>query len=137
MAISNTTAKDFENQISYLNSWWNVLSDWCGQFFLYLHSFTPKNGCKVGQYYGPNRPQHRVFGLLRKIESLFFSRNGLRWSILWLANFLWKSHIWENFRSRDLGQKALDQSDHSIFKLLYLLNHLSVFYNFLHIDIIL
>ena len=64
MPISNTTAKDFENLISYLNSCWNVLSDWFGQFFLYLHSFTPKNGCKVGQYKGPQRPKSRVFGLL-------------------------------------------------------------------------
>ena len=51
MPISDTTAKDFENLISYLNSSWNVLSDWHGQFLLYFHSFTPKNGCKVGQYF--------------------------------------------------------------------------------------
>ena len=51
MPVSNTTAKDFENLISYLNSSWNVLSEWHGQFFLYHHSFTPKNGCKVGQYF--------------------------------------------------------------------------------------
>ena len=25
---------------------------------------------------------------------------------MWLANFLRKSHIWENSRSRDLGQKG-------------------------------
>ena len=103
MPISNTTAKDFENMISYLNSCWNVLSDWCGQFFLYLHSFTPKNGCEGGQYKGPNRPKNRVFGHLRKNESLVFARNGLKWSVLW---FLCKSHIWENSRSRDLGQKG-------------------------------
>ena len=39
-----------------------------------------------------------LFGLLRKIESLVFARNGLKRSILWLA-------------------KALDQSDHSIFQI--------------------
>ena len=68
--------------------------------FSLSHSFTPKNGCK-----GPKRPKNRVFGLLWKIESLVFPRNGLKWSVLWLANFLRKSHIWENSRSRELGQK--------------------------------
>ena len=50
--------------------------------------------------------QNRVFGLLSKIESLIFARNGLKLSVLWLANFLCKSHIWENSRSRDLRQKG-------------------------------
>ena len=106
MPISNTTVKDLENLISYLNSWWNVLWDWWAQLFLYLHSFTPKNGCKVGQYKNPNWPKNRVFGLLRKIESLIFAWNDLKWSVLWLANFLCKSHIWENSHSRDLGPKV-------------------------------
>jgi len=66
---------------------------------------------------GPKRPQNRVFGLLCKIESLFFARNDLKWSILWLANFLHKSHIWENSYSQDLCAKALDQSDRSIFQI--------------------
>ena len=61
-----------------------------------------QKGPKKGQKYGKNR----VFGLLRKIDSLVFARNDLKWSVLWLANFLWKSHIWENSRSRDLGQKG-------------------------------
>ena len=55
---------------------------------------------------GPKRPKNRVFGLLRKIESLHFARNDLKWSVLWLANFQQKSHIWENSCSRDLGQKG-------------------------------
>ena len=125
MLISNTTAKDFENLIWYLNSWWNVLSDWCGQFFLYLHSFTPRNGCKVGQYKGPNRPKNRFFGLLRKIESLVFAGNGLKWRVLWLADFMRKCYIWENSYSRDLYAKALDQSDRSIFQI-------GPFYRFLY-----
>ena len=115
MPISNTTAKDFENLISYLNSCWNVLSDWYGQFFLYLHSFTPKNGFKVGQYKGPKSPQNRVFGLLRKIVSLVFARNDLKWSILWLANFLYKSPIWENSRPRDLEQKWPKKGKNRVF----------------------
>ena len=41
-----------------------------------------------------------------KIESLLFARNDLKWSVIWLANFLCKSHIWENSRSQDLGQKG-------------------------------
>ena len=117
MPISNTTAKDFENLISYLNSWWNVLSEWCGQLFLYLHSFTPKNGCKVGQYKCPKRPKNRVFRLLQKIESLVFARNDLKWCVLWLANFVRKSHIWENSYSQDLCVKALNQSDRSILQI--------------------
>ena len=62
-------------------------------------------------------PKNRVFGLLRKIESLLFARNDLKWSVLWLANFLRKFHIWENSYSRDLCAKALDQSDRSIFQI--------------------
>ena len=54
----------------------------------------------------PKRPKNRVFGFLRKIESLLFARNDLKCRVLWLANFLRKSHIWENSRSRDLGQKG-------------------------------
>ena len=96
MPIYNTTAKDFENLISYLNSWWKCTFRLMWQYFLYLHSFTPKNGCIVV----------RVFGLLRKIESLVLARNGLKLSVLWLVNFLCKSHIWENSRSRDLGPKV-------------------------------
>ena len=133
MPISNTIAKYFENLISYLNNWWNVLSD-----FLYFHSFTPKNGCKVGQYKGSNRPKNRVFGLLRKIESLVFARHGLKWRVLWLANFQHQFNIWENSYSRDICAKALDQSESSIFQItIYLLNRFTVFYIFLHIDRIL
>ena len=58
-----------------------------------------------GQKWG-KRPQNRVFRLLCKIESLVFARNDLKLSILWLANFLRKSHIWENSHSQDLGQKG-------------------------------
>ena len=61
--------------------------------------------------------KNRVFGLLRKIESLVLARNGLKWSVLWLANFLRKSYIWENSYSQDLCAKALDQSDRSIFQI--------------------
>ena len=118
MPISNTTAKDFENLISYLNSCWNVLSDSYRQFFHYLHSFTPKNGCKLGQYKGPKRPKNRVFGLLQKIESLVFARNHLKWSVLWLANFLHKCHVWENSRSRELEQKAPKKGKNMVFGLL-------------------
>ena len=87
--------------------------------FSLFHSFTHKNGCKVGQYKGPNRPKNRVFGLLRKIESLVFARNNIKWSVLWLANFLWKSHIWENSRSRDLRQKGPKKGKNRVFGLLH------------------
>ena len=52
-----------------------------------------------------------------EIVSLVFARNGLKWSVLCLANFLRKSHIWENSNSQDLFMKALDQSDRSIFQI--------------------
>ena len=46
-----TAAKDFETLFHI----WIALEIyfWTGMvhFFLYLHSFTPKNGCKVGQYF--------------------------------------------------------------------------------------
>ena len=61
-------------------------------------------------------PKNSVFGLLRKIESSIFARNYLK-CILWLANFLPKSHIWENCHSPDLCAKALNQSDRSIFQI--------------------
>ena len=38
-----------------------------------------------------------------------------RLSVLWLANFLRTSHMWENSHYRDLFAQALDQSDGSIF----------------------
>ena len=31
----------------------------------------------------PKSPKNRVFGLLRKFESLLFARNDLKWSVLW------------------------------------------------------
>ena len=55
---------------------------------------------------GPKEGKNRVLGLLCKIELLVFARNYLKLSVLWLANFLRKSHIWENSRSRDLVQKG-------------------------------
>ena len=55
---------------------------------------------------GGKGPKNRVFGLLRKIESLVFSRNDLKWSVLWLDNFLHISRIWKNSRYWDLGQKS-------------------------------
>ena len=65
-----------------------------------------KNGSKIFK--------NGLFRLLCKIESLFFARNDLKWSVLWLANFLRKFHIWQNSRSRDLCVKAIDQSDRLI-----------------------
>ena len=53
---------------------------------------------------------------LCKIESLVFTGNDLKFSVLLLANFLRKPHIWENSCSRDLGLKPLDQSDRSNFQ---------------------
>ena len=66
-------------------------------------SFSKKWGKRAQKV--PKRPKNRVFGLLCKIELLLFARNDLKWSILWLANFLRKPHFWENSRSRDLWQK--------------------------------
>ena len=34
--------------------------------------------------------------ILCKIQSLIFASNDLKWSVLCLANFLCKSHIWKN-----------------------------------------
>ena len=44
-------------------------------------------------------------------------KNDLKWSVLWLANFLWKSHIWENSCSRDLGQKGPKKGKNTVFGL--------------------
>ena len=52
-----------------------------------------------------------------EIESLVFARNGLKWSVLWLADFMRKFYIWENSYYRDLYAKALDQSDRLIFQI--------------------
>ena len=62
--------------------------------------------------------KNMVFGLLSKIESLVFARNGLKWRVLWLANLLCKSHIWENSHSRDLGQKGPKNGKNRVFGLL-------------------
>ena len=64
-----------------------------------------------------NCPKIVFFLLLCKIESLVFARNGLKWSVLWLTDFMRKCYIWENSYSRDLYAKALDQSDRSIFQI--------------------
>jgi len=93
---------------------WSVL--WLANFLRKSHIWENSRSRDLGQK-GPKRPQNRVFDLLRKIDSLFFARNGLKWSVLWLANFLRKPHIWENSYSRDLCAKALDQSDRSIFQI--------------------
>ena len=49
-------------------------------------------------------------GLLVSASLTHFSQNQflleMTQSALWLANFLCKSHIWENSLSRDLGQKG-------------------------------
>ena len=68
---------------------------------------------------GPKKHKNRVFGLLCKIESLVFARNDLKLSVLWLANFLRKFHIWENSLSRDLGQKGPKKGKNSFFGLLW------------------
>ena len=69
---------------------------------------------------GPKKGKNRVCGLLWKNESLLFARNGLKWSVLWLANFVYKSHIWENSHFWDLFTKALDQSDCLILQITYI-----------------
>ena len=84
-----------------------------------------KMGAKLG-YIGP---KNRVLFFLRKIESLVFARNGLKWSVLWLADFMRKCHIPKIYM-----QKLSTNQIARFFKLLYPLNRLSVFYNFLHED---
>ena len=79
-------------------------------------SFSKKLGKRVQK--GPTRPKNRVFGLLCKIESLLFARNDLKWSVIWLVNFLRKSHILENSRSRDLGQKGPKKGQKEVLGLL-------------------
>ena len=59
-----------------------------------------------------------IFGILCKIESLVFARNGLKRGFLLLANFWHKSHIWENSYSRDLGQKWPKKGKNRVFGLL-------------------
>ena len=82
---------------------------------LYYHF--PKNGQK-GSKNGQKRPKNRFFGILRKSESLVFARNDLKWSLILLANFLHKYHIWENSCSQDLGQKRPKKGKNRFFGLL-------------------
>ena len=77
---------------------------------------------------GPKKGKNRVFGFLRKIESLVFARNDLEWSVLWLANFLHTPHVWENSHSRDYVGKLSTSQITRFFKLLYLLNRSNVLY---------
>ena len=67
----------------------------------------------------PKEGKNGFFGLLCKIESLVFARNYLKLSVLWLANFLRKFHIWENSCSRDLGQKGPKKGKNRVFGLLW------------------
>ena len=68
-------------------------------------------------------------------KSLLFARNGLKWSVLWLANFLRQSYIWENSHFRDLFTKALDQSDCSILQVTISLEQFNRFLYFFCIKI--
>ena len=92
---------------------WSVI--WLANFLHKSHIWENSRTRDLGQKYGKNR----VFGLLRKIESLVFASNDLKWSVIWLANFLWKSHIWENCRSLDLGQKGPKKGKNRVFGLLH------------------
>ena len=44
---------------------------------------------------GPKWPQNEFFWTLKKIESKDLAENGLKWYLLLLYNFSWKSHIWQ------------------------------------------
>ena len=81
--------------------------------FFYKNALLPQKKGKKGL----KRPKNRVFGLLRKIDSLVFARNDLKWNVIWLANFLHKSHIYKILILEIYDQKALDQSDRSIFQI--------------------
>ena len=110
---------------------WSVL--WLANFLRKLHIWENSRSRDLGQKV-PRKAPNRVFDLLRKIDSLFFARNGLKWSVLFLANFLRKCHIWENSYSQYLFIKALDQSDYSIFQITISFEPFNRFYIFLHKD---
>ena len=80
---------------------------------------------------GPKKGKNRVFGLLWKIESFDFARNGLKW----------EAHYgWLTFCANPVPGKILILDIYSwklstnqitrFFKLLYLLNHSTVLFNF-------
>ena len=114
--------------LEYLQHFWNRLqlpSDAGGP----SHCMTDK----VTFLFYPKREKRvQKFGFFDfcvKLVNWNFVRNYLKCRVLWLANFLHKSHILENCHSRDLGLKALDQSDLSISQITTLLKLLQ-FWNF-------
>ena len=66
-----------------------------------------------------NGPKTWFFGF---IEKLIFTEFALWWKFILFAVFLYKSHIWENSGSWDMGQNVLSQSDCRFFNQPYLQN---------------
>ena len=85
---------------------------------------------------GEKWPKNGRFQFFLKIESKVLSGNSLKRSILFLSNFWRKPHVQKKSGSRDIMEKLSTNQNARFFKLLYLLNHLTVFCSFLHEDII-
>ena len=62
----------------------------------------------------PNVVKIALFGVFKKIVSLYLVGNALKWSVLMVGNFSRKPHVQEKSRSWDMARKALGQSDRSI-----------------------
>ena len=85
-------------------------------------SFSPKREKRVQKW-----AKIGFLDFYEKIQPLVFARNGLKWSVLWLTDFLRKSHIWEILILEIYMQKLSTNQIARFLKLLYLLNRLTVF----------
>ena len=88
-----------------------------------------------GPNWGEKGPKNGRFQFFLKIEYEVLSGNSLKRSVLFLSNFLRKPHLQKKSGSRDMEKLSTNQIAR-FFKLLYPLNRLTVFCNFLHEDII-
>ena len=53
-----------------------------------------------------NGPKNSVWGLFKKIKSLFLSAIGLKWKFLWSINILWKLHVREKSVSQVMAKNG-------------------------------
>ena len=65
---------------------------------------------KNGQKWSKNM----VFGLFKKIMSLFLSGICVKWKFLWFVNILQKVHAWEKSGFQVIDKMAVGQWDFSI-----------------------
>ena len=86
---------------------------------------------------GQKWSKNRVFGLFKKIMSLFLSEICVKWKFLWFINILQKLHAWEKSGSQVIAKNCSQPMgfQYSVFfNRQYFINRLISDFDFWHVD---